>query len=350
QSELDQDLDDVEEVEEEETGEETKIKARQLTVQMMQNPQILAALQERLDGLVETPTGYIESLPRVVKRRVNALKNLQVKCAQIEAKFYEEVHDLERKYAVLYQPLFDKRFEIINAIYEPTEEECEWKPDEEDEISVGTNFILVCFIDEDPKGIPEFWLTVFKNVDLLSDMVQEHDEPILKHLKDIKVKFSDAGQPMSFVLEFHFEPNEYFTNEVLTKTYRMRSEPDDSDPFSFDGPEIMGCTGCQIDWKKGKNVTLKTIKKKQKHKGRGTVRTVTKTVSNDSFFNFFAPPEVPESGDLDDDAEAILAADFEIGHFLRERIIPRSVLYFTGEAIEDDDDDKDQNPAECKQQ
>lgn len=25
---------------------------------------------------------------------------------------------------------------------------------------------------EDPKGIPEFWLTVFKNVDLLSDMVQ----------------------------------------------------------------------------------------------------------------------------------------------------------------------------------
>ena len=24
------------------------------------------------------------------------------------SKFYEEVHDLERKYAVLYQPLFDK--------------------------------------------------------------------------------------------------------------------------------------------------------------------------------------------------------------------------------------------------
>ncbi|EHB08539.1 Nucleosome assembly protein 1-like 1 [Heterocephalus glaber] len=84
---------------------------------------------------------------------------------------------------------------------------------------------------------------------------------------------------------------------------------------------------------------------------------------------------VPESGDLDDDAEAILAADFEIGHFLRDRIIPRSVLYFTGKAIEEDDDDydeegeeadeeaeedeendpdydpkKEQNPAKCKQQ
>ncbi|NXK98718.1 NP1L1 protein, partial [Formicarius rufipectus] len=379
QSELDQqDMEDVEEVEDEETGEDANNKARQLTVQMMQNPQILAALQERLDGLVGTSAGYVESLPKVVKRRVNALKNLQVQCAQIEAKFYEEVHELERKYAALYQPLFDKRSEIINAIYEPTEEECEWKADLEEEISEEMKEKVKLEEEkkdeekEDPKGIPEFWLTVFKNVDLLSDMVQEHDEPILKYLKDIKVKFSEVGQPMSFTLEFHFEPNDYFTNEVLTKTYRMRSEPDDSDPFSFDGPEIMGY------WKKGKNVTLKTIKKKQKHKGRGTVRTVTKTVSNDSFFNFFSPPEGNCCFLQDDDSEAILAADFEIGHFLRERIVPRSVLYFTGEAIEDDDDDydeegeeaddeegeeeadeendpdydpkKDQNPAECKQQ
>lgn len=50
----------------------------------------------------------LPSLPKVVKRRINALKNLQVKCAHIEAKFYEEVHELERKYAALYQPLFDK--------------------------------------------------------------------------------------------------------------------------------------------------------------------------------------------------------------------------------------------------
>uniref|UniRef100_A0A2K5ILD0 Nucleosome assembly protein 1 like 1 n=1 Tax=Colobus angolensis palliatus TaxID=336983 RepID=A0A2K5ILD0_COLAP len=225
------------------------------------------------------------------------------------------------------------------AIYEPTEEECEWKPDEEDKILEQLKEKAKIEEEkkdeekEEPIGIPEFWLTIFKNVDLLSDMLQEHNEPILKHLKYIKVKFSDAGQPMSFVLEFHFEPSEYFADEVPTKTYRMRSKPDDSDPLSFDGTEIMGCTGCQIDRKKGKNVTLRTIKKKQKHKGHGTDCTVTKTVSNDSF---------PESGDLDDAAEAIHAADFEIGHFLPEHIIPRSVLYFTGEVIEDDDNDYDE--------
>lgn len=45
-----------------------------------------------------------------------------------------------------------------------------------------------------------------------------------------------------------------------------------------------------IDWKKGKNVTVKTIKKNQKHKSRGSMRTVTKTVQNESFFHFFSPP------------------------------------------------------------
>jgi len=37
-------------------------------------------------------------------------------------------------------------------------------------------------------------------------------------------------------------------------------------------------------------VTVKVVKKVQKHKGRGTKRTVMKTVQNDSFLNFFAPP------------------------------------------------------------
>merc|ERR1711881_702795 len=110
---------------------------------------------------------------------------------------------------------------------------------------------------------------------------------------------------------------------------------------TFEGPEIVGCTGCKIDWNKGQNVTVKTIKKKQKHKGKGTIRTVTKQIPNDSFFNFFNPPEVPEDEEeeMDPDTEALLASDFEIGHLVRDRIIPRAVLYFTGE-IDDDFDEE----------
>ena len=87
---------------------------------------------------------------------------------------------------------------------------------------------------------------------------------------------------------------------VLTKTYKMSCEVEEDDPFSFEGSAITSCEGwgtplschpsasphpppppslsvsfsffvplsrCKIDWKKAKNLTVKTIKKKQKHKG-----------------------------------------------------------------------------------
>ncbi|KAF4095336.1 hypothetical protein G5714_024414 [Onychostoma macrolepis] len=256
-------------------------------------------------------------LPKAVKRRVYALKRLQLQSANIEAKFYEEVHELERKYAGFYQPIFDKRRDVVAGAVEPTDEECEWQSDREEE-DLAEDLQKKAALEEkqadsagadDPKGVPEFWLTIFKRVDMLGEMLQEHDEPILKHLQDITVKFSEPGQPMIFTLEFHFEPNSYFSNTVLTKVYKMKSEPDADDPFSFEGPEIIDCEGCKIDWHKGKD---------------------------DSFFNFFNPvKELPDG--MDEDLDFTLSTDFEIGHFFRERVIPRAVLYFTGEALEDDE-------------
>lgn len=187
-------------------------------------------------------------------------------------------------------------------------------------------------------GIPDFWLTIFRNADLLSDMIQPHDEPLLKQLTDIKIKYDED---LSYTLEFYFAPNDYFTDTVLSKKYFLRCKIDGDEPFSFEGPEIYKCTGCNINWKPGKNITVKTIKKKQKHKARGAVRTVTKQVPNDSFFNFFNPPDVPEDETkLDEESQNILATDFEIGHFLRARIIPRAVLFYTGDLVDDDESGK----------
>ena len=81
---------------------------------------------------------------------------------------------------------------------------------------------------------------------------------------------------------------------------------------------------------------------------------------------------------MDPETQELLTSDFGIGHYIRERVVPRAVLYFTGEALEDDedfeeeeDDDEDgeeeededddpdfdpakapkgANPQECKQQ
>ena len=87
--------------------------------------------------------------------------------------------------------------------------------------------------NEDAKGIPSFWLTIFKNVEMLAEMVQDSDEPVLEALTDITVAFSEK-EPMGFTLHFHFQPNQYFTNTVLTKNYEMKCEPQLDDPFSFE--------------------------------------------------------------------------------------------------------------------
>lgn len=343
-------------------GENATNEVAKLTGSLLQNPEVMAAFEQKLAGMVGRKSGYIEGLPKSIKRRLKALKRLQFDYHNTESKFYEELHALECKYEELQKPILEKRRAIVAATKEPTDSECEWSSDEDEEEHGENEKAKIAEIDEtnknkekaenekettvfseDTKGIPEFWLTIFKNVESLSFMVQEHDEPILKNLLDIHVKLTSGGK-MGFVLEFLFAPNDYFENSVLTKEYIMRCGPDPKDPLSYEGPQIIKCTGCKVDWKKGKNVTVKNVKQKQKGKG-GQKKMVTKTVKCDSFFNFFSPPEV-KGGDDDDDEEddetqALLMQDFEVGQTLQQNIIPKAVLYFTGEALEGGDEDDD---------
>lgn len=224
------------------------------------------------------------------------------------------MYALERKYQDLYQPLHDKRKTIVTGEFEPTGKETEWTYEANDEdvtpeVQSITNELrknLQINYQDDVKGVPDFWLTIFRNTEMLSSMLQPPDEPALKKLIDIKIIYEQ--EPMSYTLEFHFEPNEYFTNTVLTKQYFLKSKVDAEYPFTFEGPEIFKCVGCNIDWHKGKNLTVKTIKRKQKHKARGAVRTVTKQVPADSFFNFFKPPQIQDESkiDLEDQAVSVI--------------------------------------------
>lgn len=62
---------------------------------------------------------------------------------------------------------------------------------------------------------------------------------------------------------------------------------------------------------------------------------------------------VPENlEDVDEETQALLAADFEIGEVIRQRLVPRAVLYFTGEALIDEeyDDEEDEEDVEDEEE
>ena len=114
------------------------------------------------------------------------------------------------------------------------------------------------------------------------------------------------------------------------------------------------------------------------HVETNRTRTVKKTVDVESFFNFFSPPQLPsddaiENEEIDDDElsalEGALAIDFQLGDDFKDwvryfpflcqelrmlicdadKIIPRAADYFTGKALEweeeemEDWDDEDED-------
>jgi len=275
-----------------------------------------------------------------VIKRVKALKNLQFANIKHEVEYYHEVHKLDLKYKKLYDENNEKRKQIYLGAYEPTEKECEWKDDGDDIVGEIKKLEIKDKKEGSIKGIPNFWLTVFQNANetLLNGMFEKIDEPIFKYLEDVTISLPEKNT--GYIINFHFSANEFFTNTVLTKEYEMKSDIDPEDPLDFDGPEVSQSKGCKIDWKAGKNPTVKVIKQKvkQKGKGKGGQKFVTKQEKRESFFNFFTPPKIPEDPktEVSEETQGFITEDIHVGLCIQEKLVPRAVLYFTGEAVEDE--------------
>ncbi|KAJ4424609.1 histone chaperone [Gnomoniopsis sp. IMI 355080] len=319
-----------------------------------QNPQLVQMIQGRLGSLVGRSSGYIESLPPQVKKRVAGLKGIQKEHSKLEAEFQEEVLQLEKKYFAKFTPLYEKRAEIINGKTEPTEEQIlageeddEEEDDDEEKAGEAEKEEKPTEVNENVSGIPEFWLSAMKNQISLAEMITDRDESALKHLIDIRMEYLDKP---GFRLIFEFEENEFFTNKTITKTYFYQNESGYGGDFIYDHAE-----GDKINWKEGKDLTVRIEQKKQRNKNTKQTRIVKKTVPTESFFNFFSPPKAPSEDDDDaaSDIEERLELDYQLGEDIKEKLIPRAIDWFTGEALafeemdeddfEEDDDEFDED-------
>jgi nucleosome assembly protein 1-like 1 len=226
-----------------------------------QNPKLVEMIQGRLGSLVGRSSGYIESLSPPIKRRVAGLKGIQKEHSKLEAEFQEEVLQLEKKYFEKFTPLYQKRAAIINGAAEPTEQEIQaGEEDEEDDDEEGA--AAKTEESTEPKidgpGVPEFWLSAMKNQISLAEMITDRDEDALKFLTDIRMEYLDKP---GFRLIFEFADNEFFTNKTITKTYYYQNESGYGGDFIYDHAE-----GDKIDWKAGRDLTVRVEQKKQRNK------------------------------------------------------------------------------------
>ncbi|KAI7698095.1 hypothetical protein SSS_10180 [Sarcoptes scabiei] len=259
---------------------------------------------------------------------VQALKQLSLERIKHEVKMQKEMFQVELQYQNIFKDFDEKRRQIISGEYTPTDDECKYEyADPEEPV-----------VESEEKGISNFWSVIFGNLDILNEMVQESDQELIDLITNIRcVLLSD---PMGYRLEFEFAENKFFHNKVLTKAYYFAENYDKTDPLKYDTPYVNRCIGCKIDWKSPEmNITYQKISKKMKHRNSNQIKVVEKMQRSDSFFNFFDPPQATLE-DADDETKELLSSDFEIGETFRMNIIPRAIIYYTGEGIEDYSEDE----------
>ncbi|XP_058056668.1 nucleosome assembly protein 1-like 1 [Anopheles bellator] len=265
---------------------------------------VVAEIEERVKQISFNPPP--KSPPGNLGAKVQALGKIQRQIIDKEVKFNHMAHAL----AVDFQSEFNECYEALARIVNGSDVVQRMEPDAVAHEAAGQT-----------TGIADFWLTVLKG-SILSGQIGAPDEAALKKLKDLRCVLKGLPMP-GFVLEFHFEPNDYFTNEVLTKEYFLRYAPNTLKPSVVDGFEIYDCVGCKIDWKPGHNL-IEASEVAEANDGASSSGGVT-------FFSFFEPEKFTND-DLDAEINgAMLEWDFQYGYCIREMIIPRAVSLYLKE-------------------
>lgn len=250
-----------------------------------------------------------------LKDRLQALKMLQREYVRVEMDFHRHFYALDMEYQQKRQEIYERRKDIINGNGDCPETV---PPEIVNDVMEAMKKLHLDkhFTDETKtieKGIPNFWLQTIKNCTHNDDLIHECDEEALSYLLDIKVTLINEPD-LSFILEFEFAPNPFFTNAILTKQYFLSCDNNDE----FYGFSIIKAIGCNIEWKDGANLMEKEL---------------------ESFFMFFNPPQLAEnttkkSTELESNIFFELQQDFEIGLFIKEKLIPNAVLYYLNEVDE----------------
>jgi nucleosome assembly protein 1-like 1 len=298
---------------------------------------------------------FVEALKGItdnnLKKKLVAIKKLVCERMALEREFKKEHNKLEFKYEKLYRPFYERRQKIIEGEEKPDIEQIREKLAE-----LKINEEEAKAEKENEKGIPEFWYKCLENCQDI--MINEKDKNVLKKLKLIKCTPEENG---NFTLEFFFEPNEYFENEVLKREFILDED--------YDIKEIKSD---EIKWKSDEvNPTIEIKQKKVKNKRTKQIKTVQKKEKIPSFFSSFKnmvkkdgdKAKDAEKDDDDDDEEGdemTIEEEYDQALQFKEEIIPYAIEYYLGivddeslgededEEIEEEEEEEEEKPKKKK--
>ena len=160
------------------------------------------------------------------------------------------------QYGVEYDSLtdqYDKKFleldEKIDSIVTTKEKEkIEITQEEKEKYGITDD-------DAEVKEIEDYWEKVIINSRYFT--ITDKDKIILKYLHKVKmVKFpgNNNHNINDFRIDFYFKENEFFSNEILSKTYIYQKDA-----------TLKKAEGTKIEWKSpDKNTTIEKVRKKEK--------------------------------------------------------------------------------------
>lgn len=195
---------------------------------------------------------------------IEQIDEVQNEIDRLNEQASEEILKVEQRYNQLRQPFFKKRSDLISKI-------------------------------------PNFWVTAFINHPQVSALLNEEDEEALQYLSKVEVEeFEDIKS--GYKINFRFESNPYFENEVISKEFHLN---DTGEPSS---------KSTTITWKAGKDLTKKSSPAKAGRKRNHE--------DQETFFSWFL-----DHGDAGAD---------ELGEVIKDDIWPNPLQYYLCSEIDEE--------------
>jgi len=252
-------------------------------------------------------------MPASVQARFKVLHMLSDERSKINDEFEKEIKALEEKFREKKKPLLELRNKVVlGEVTDFTEQIPSYDANLKEVTTIVAGIVKTQKekdADEDEAkdhkptdtahlkevaGVPDFWHVAVLNNPMMLQYIREKDREVLPCLKNVVSTETSDPKTLTIDLTWDTEKNDFFTNEKLTLKVIFKEGADD---------EVAECEGTLIEWKDGKDLSKKKIKKKQKNKKTGETRTIVKSVPSESFFNCFENRKAPESKDKDDEDE-----------------------------------------------